>query len=265
METDPRHPLPPLEQAGRLQRLRTCCFLGFVFWHSMITFVLAVLLLPFDPRKARPSDFVIKVWARIIFWISGVRVVVEGREKLTPKTPRLLVANHTSWYDPPSLWCMFPGNLRYILKKELSRVPFVGWYGLMVGHFLLDRSNPRAGMETVKRAILRAERDGISPAVFPEGTRSRDGRLGPISPGAFQIAIGAKLDVQPIAILGSYAIWPRSLLSPRRAGTVTVRIGDAISIEGYKASAGRKRLAEDVKEALIGLGVPPGVEAEAST
>ncbi len=242
--------------AGRFGIIRAVCFGYLSFLLTFVTFIVASVALLFDPRRGRISYMVIRLWAKCFLGMSGCRVRVEGIEKFTPDTPRLLIANHTSWFDPPAIWVAFPKPVRFVLKHELVKVPFVGWYAKLAGHFLLDRSNPRKGMALLKRAVARVHRDKISPVVFPEGTRSLDGTLGAIRPGSFQLALQAGIDIQPVAIFGAHEIMPKGFAYPRKCGEILVRVGDPISIEGPKGSARRKQLAEESRQALIALGVP---------
>jgi 1-acyl-sn-glycerol-3-phosphate acyltransferase len=252
----PEHPLPPPSFKGRFAWLRKISFGPVAFLMSFVAFVLGILTLAIGGRRGSVSYAVVKLWAWAIIRVSGCHVRVEGIEKLDPDTPRLIVANHCSWYDPPTIWATFPGQVRFVLKKELTKAPFIGWYASAAGHFLLDRANPREGMKLIETAIARARELRLSPMVFPEGTRSDDGRLATLRAGAFELALKGGLEVQPIAILGTFAIWPRGLGYPRCAGEILVRVGDPIPTAEYEGSLGRKALAERTREALVALGVP---------
>ncbi len=240
---------------GRFGIVRAICFGYVAFLITLITFVVATVALIFDPRHGRVSYVVVRLWSRCFLGMSGCSVRVEGLDKLDASEPRLLIANHASWFDPPAIWLAFPRQVRFVLKHELVKVPFVGWYAKMAGHFLLDRSNPRKGMALLKKAIARVHRDKVSPVVFPEGTRSVDGKLGPIRPGAFQLALQAGIDIQPVGIFGTHEIMPKGFAYPRRCGAILVRFGDPISTAGPKGSARRKELAREARDALVALGV----------
>lgn len=257
------HPLPPPTERGRFALVRKLAFGWFSFWHSMLFFVLATATLPLPPRPGRVSYAVVQMWSRLIIGMTGCRLRVENAERWVPDESRMIVANHCSWYDPPAVWQSFPGQVRFVLKKELTKVPFIGWYSGWAGHFLLDRANPREGMALMKRAIERAHKYNLSPVVFPEGTRSPDGKLKELRAGAFQLAISGKMSVQPVAILGSFAAWPKGFSYVRRCREIVVRVGEPIDTTPYKGSSGRKQLAAKVRQALIDLGVPDGLADEA--
>ncbi len=239
-----------------LRFLRATSFVYVGFLWTMLCFVLGMLCLIPAPRSGRIAHFVLRMWGRGTLALGGVGLRVEGPGTLKGHAvPRMIVANHASYLDPPALGAVFPGQLRFVLKQELMRLPFVGWYAKFAGHFLLDRGNPREGKRVLDRAIARAKRYGLCPLVFPEGTRTRDGKLAPLKTGAFQLALAPGIPVQPVAILHTYDLMPRGVTAPRRAGTVVVRVGEPIPVEGLKGSPGRKILAEKVRVALAELGV----------
>lgn len=242
--------------------------LGFLCWAaglSAAAWVLGLLGWLLDPVRHRLSDWVLRGWGRALLWGGGVRVVVEGREHLAPGTPRVLVCNHASWFDPPLLGAISPGPLRFVLKHELIHLPFVGWHAWLTGHFLIDRDDPRAGMALLERAVAYLRRNPVNAVVFPEGTRSPDGRLHPLRSGAVQLAMASGLDLQPLAIHGSFELWPKQSALPRRGGTITVRVGPAIPVAGAKGGPGRRALTEAVRTALLGLGLTPAPEGAGRT
>lgn len=236
--------------------LRGAAFLAWALPLTATAWVLGVLGWLLDPVKRRPSDWVLRGWGRALLWGAGVRVVLEGRERLAPGTARVLVCNHASWFDPPLLGAVSPGPLRFVLKHELIRLPFVGWHAWLTGHFLIDRDDPRAGLALLERAVGVLRRQPLNAVVFPEGTRSADGRLQPLRGGAVQLAMAAGLDLQPLAILGSFDLWPRTSALPRRGGTITVRVGAPIPVAGARGGPGRRALTEAVRASLLALGVP---------
>jgi 1-acyl-sn-glycerol-3-phosphate acyltransferase len=253
---DEVNPLPPDSFRGTLPWLRTVMFFVFTLTLCFFTFVLGMILIIFDPDQRRPSHWLIRVWSRITLWVSGVKLVVEGLELVDASRPCLIVGNHASWFDPPSIWVGYPGQCRFVLKRELGRLPFVGWYVKFTKHHLINRDSARSAVTHMRQSRRDAEVHGISTAIFPEGTRSDDGRLQELKAGAFQFAIDAGMPVQPVAVLGSFAVWPRATLAPRSVGTITLRYGAPIPTEGLKGSRGRRTLQEQSRAALLALGVP---------
>lgn len=256
------HPRPSPTWRGRLPGPRAFAFFMLALAHCIVAFAIGIPLMLTDWKRCRPSHGVIRWWSRGMLAVSGVRLVVENPEKWQDSAPRLIVANHASWFDPPAIWLACPQQVRFILKKELGRLPFVGWYCALTRHYLLDRSDPRAAMAIMKRAKGDAQDLDISPVVFPEGTRSDDGTLGEMRNGSFQLALDAGIPIQPVAVLGAHAVWPRATIAPRVAGTITLRIGDPIPTEGLKGGRGRRAVGEKVRAALLALGVPDGLPPE---
>jgi len=239
-----------------LRFVRTACFLYATFVWTSFNFVLGMIGLLPAPRSGRVAHQALRLWGRGMMLLGGVNLRVEGPGTFDGGVVRMIVANHASYLDPPALGAAFPGQLRFVLKQELMRMPFIGWYAKYAGHFLLDRGNPREGKRVMDRAVERALRFRLCPLVFPEGTRSRDGKLAELKTGAFQLALSAGIPVQPVAILGSHDLMPREAAAPRRAGTIVLRVGEPIPVEGLKGSPGRKILSAKVREALHALGVP---------
>src|SRR6476659_7239034 len=115
-----------------------------------------------------------RAWSWLILKTSGVRVAVDGLQRLDPSRSYIFAANHQSIYDIPILFASLPFQLRIIAKASLGRIPFLGWHLQRTGHVLVDRSKPGAG--TVKK-MAKLVADGHSLIVFPEGTRSSDGAV----------------------------------------------------------------------------------------
>jgi 1-acyl-sn-glycerol-3-phosphate acyltransferase len=223
---------------------------------SMLAFVGAAAGLLVDPLGGRLGHAVAKLWARSMLWISGARLVVVGAERWAPREPRVLVANHASYLDIPAMMCAFPGQLRIVARRNLVRIPFVGWFIALGGHFLIDRDDPRQALRLMGKIERRMRRRGLSALVFPEGTRSADGRLQPLKSGAFFVPLSLGVAVQPVAILGARDVLPKGAPFPLRSGTVEVRVGEPLAPPAGAGGPARKELADRVAAALAALGVP---------
>ncbi|MDR2239157.1 MAG: 1-acyl-sn-glycerol-3-phosphate acyltransferase, partial [Zoogloeaceae bacterium] len=137
-----------------------------------------------------------RVWSLLILKTTGVRVTVEGLERLTPKTTYVFVANHQSIYDIPVLFWSLPYQLRIIAKASLARFPVLGWHLKRGGHLFVDRKNPDPqGILERWRSLVK---DGLSLIIFAEGTRSADGHVGRFKAGSFLLAIEAGLPIVPV-------------------------------------------------------------------
>ncbi len=142
-----------------------------------------------------------RTWSRLILVTTGVRVTVDGLERLEPGRTYVFVSNHQSIYDIPILFWSLPYQLRIIAKESLGNFPFLGWHLRRTGHMLVDRRHPDRARIFGWASRLTA--NGLSLIVFPEGTRSRDGRVARFKGGGFLLALQAGLPVVPLSIVGS--------------------------------------------------------------
>lgn len=155
-------------------------------------------------------------WSWLILATTGVRVRVEGLDRLVPGATYVFVANHQSIYDIPVVFASLPYQLRIIAKASLGRFPFLGWHLQRTGHMLVDRARPdRTGIFAWAQSLPSR---GLSLIVFPEGTRSRDGVVLPFKAGSLLAAVQAGIPIVPISIVGSRHVM--------RKGELTTSPGD---------------------------------------
>ncbi len=192
---------------------------------------LSLILWPFD-KTGNLQFWCARWWCRLIAWTIGARIEVHGIENLRPDQNYIYMANHTSLIDIPALFGYLPRRFYIMAKKELFSVPFLGWYLRTAGHFPVDRADPRRTMRSIKR-IVEGVQAGKSLALFPEGTRSEDGRLKEFKQGAFKIALLAGVPVVPVAIRGTHERLPKGSLAPR-PGRVDVILSAAIDPGKYQ-------------------------------
>lgn len=177
-----------------------------------------------------------RAWSWLILKTTGVKVAVQGLERLDPSRSYVFAANHQSIYDIPILFASLPFQLRIIAKESLGRIPFMGWHLQRTGHVLVDRSRPGAG---VVKKMARLVAEGHSLLVFPEGTRSTDGTVARFKGGPFVIALQAGLPVVPISVVGSRHVMFRGRLTVR-PGCVSVIVHDPIETGGVPREAARE-------------------------
>lgn len=193
-------------------------------------------------------------WAPALLGGAGARLVVAGADRVDWSRPLVLASNHASMIDVCALFRAVPVPLRFMLKRELAAVPFVGWYARAMGMVFVDRGNARDARRRLGDAASRL-RDGATLVAFPEGTRSKDGMLGGFKAGAFQAAIDAGVAVVPVAITGSGAVLPPSGFRVR-PGTIVLRFGDPIPTTALSAQD-RNALAQRTRDAVAAL-LPTG-------
>jgi 1-acyl-sn-glycerol-3-phosphate acyltransferase len=172
-----------------------------------------------------------RLWARSLLRIAGVRVKVEGLEKLTPGASYVFASNHLSYMDTPVILANIPADFRFMAKDGLFKIPLLGTHLSQAGHIPVPRSDPRAAVKTMTLAAESIRTRNISLLIFPEGGRSHDGVLQPFKDGAAYIAIKAQVPVVPLSISGTHEILAMHSATFHR-GRVTLRIGNPISTNG---------------------------------
>jgi 1-acyl-sn-glycerol-3-phosphate acyltransferase len=188
--------------------------------------VVAIFTFLYDPS----GDTVLRlarVWSRAIMRAAGVKLTIRTVAPLDPQRPYVFIANHLSASDIFSLFIAIPFPVRMIAKKQLGRIPFFGW-AMHAGRFIfIDRQNPIAARRSIEEAARRIK-NGHSVLLFPEGTRSRDGCLGPFKKGAFHLAIASGADIVPCSLRGTREVMRRGslLIYP---GHITVDVAAPIS------------------------------------
>ncbi len=149
-----------------------------------------------------------KIWARLTCWLLLLPVHVTGRENLDPKQSYVFVSNHQGAFDIFLIYGFLNRNFKWMMKKQLRKIPLVGVACEYAHHIYVDRSGPSKIRQTYDNAreILR---DGMSLVVFPEGSRTFTGHMGKFRRGAFMLADELKLPVCPLTINGSFNVKPR--------------------------------------------------------
>ena len=171
-------------------------------------------------------------WARVNSFLTPISVKVTGKEKINKRQSYVIVANHQSAYDIFVLYGYLGIDFKWVMKKEIRKIPGVGFGSNAVGHIFIDRSNSKAAIETIAAAKSRIK-DGTSVVIFPEGTRSKDGQLLAFKKGAFRFAFDLDLPVLPLTINGTDKIMPTGGLNifPGKARLI---IHDPIDINRFK-------------------------------
>ncbi len=202
---------------------------------TIFSFFLIALAWPFD-RHTRMMHNICVLWAKAVVAISGVRVTVKGLENVPKGQPVLFLSNHQGAFDIPALQSVLPVQFRWVAKKSLFKVPFVGWSMRLAGYISIDRENPAEAMKSMEEASVKMDQ-GSSVIIFPEGTRSESGSLLPFKRGAFMLARKCGRPIVPVAINGTGGILKKGgfIVNPVK---VTVEIGKPIEI----GSSGEKEL-----------------------
>ncbi len=167
--------------------------------------------------------------------ILGIRVKIKGLEHIDRKIPYIFMANHLSFLDGPLLFWAIPKPVRVILKKGIFRIPFIGLSMKFVGFVPVDRKGIRKGREAIQRAARLIKEKGYSFLIFPEGTRSRDGRLQEFRRGGFFLALESRVPIVPVTINGTFELMPKGSFFAK-AGNVRVDFQRPINVYGFDKS-----------------------------
>ncbi len=202
--------------------------------------------IPFDKRN-RSFSFVAYWWSKAVFAVTGIRVIALGLEKIDKSKPYVYVSNHASLFDITAVVVAVSRYVRFIAKKEITRVPIFGW-ATARAHIMVDRKSGPDSARSLEKAAKRIAL-GESVIVFAEGTRTRDGKMLPFKRGAFSLAIQAGVPIVPLTILGSYDIMPKGRLSVRK-GVITILVDPPIEVHEYRDKQGAIALMNRVREII---------------
>ncbi|MGH7287760.1 MAG: lysophospholipid acyltransferase family protein, partial [Myxococcota bacterium] len=201
-------------------------FWAFLALTSILLFPVAVAIwavsAPFDPRKRLLHRFTC-FWASLYTWFNPAwPVSVSGREKIRPEATYVMVANHQSFLDILVLFRLF-SHFKWVSKVENFRVPFIGW-NMALNRYVRLRRGDKQSIEEMMEACAATLAQGNSIMMFPEGTRSPDGRMRSFKTGAFEIALAAQRPILPIALEGTARALPKRgfVLQGRHPIRVTV-------------------------------------------
>jgi len=188
------------------------------------------------------------LWARMLLWLTNTRVEVIGRENVLMNRPQIFMANHQSDFDILIVLAHIPGQFRWIAKKELFKIPVFGKAMRNAGYIEIDRQNHEKALMSLDEAAQKI-REGKSVVTFPEGTRSRDGKIKPFKQGMFHLAIRSGVPIVPISIIGANEIMPKRTLTVR-PGRITMIIDRPVEVTGYTLDT-RGELIEKIRDIIV--------------
>jgi 1-acyl-sn-glycerol-3-phosphate acyltransferase len=212
---------------------------------SMLTVIFASLV---NPEWA--SRVFAVTWAKSLTYLTPVRVIVEGGENAHREQSYVVVTNHQSMYDILLIYGWLELDLKWVMKKELRKVPGIGLGCEKAGHIFVDRKKPKQASRAISDALGRLGK-GIGILFFPEGTRSLDGHLLPFKKGAFRLSVGQGLPILPLTLVGTRDVQPNNkiILFP---GAIRMVIHPAIDPSGKNAD----ELLEETRN-TISSALPP--------
>lgn len=232
-----------------MKRLRGLLFADPAIILSTIFFGSISLLVSFFDSTGTVQIKVARIWARTLLAVSGVRVQVEGLQHIDPNGGYVFISNHASYMDTPVALANIPVQFRFLAKRGLFQIPFLGTHLSRAGHIPVPREDPRAAVKTMQVAAETIRQKKISLLIFPEGGRSRDGVLRPFKEGGVYIAIKAGVPIVPMVIIGSREILPYGggIVQP---GSVRLRILEPIETAGLSLKD-RGALTERLRDVIL--------------
>jgi 1-acyl-sn-glycerol-3-phosphate acyltransferase len=212
-----------------LNYVHSAVAIPLIYLYTVVMGSISLLLSLYDPVGKR-QHWCARLWCRMIAVTAGASVRVHGAEHIRPGVSYVFLSTHQSYMDIPAMLGYLPAQLRIAAKKVLFRIPFMGWHLTRAGHIPIDRSSTERAVNSMRRAA-RYLRRGICAFVFPEGTRSRDGRLHKFKKGGFKLAIQAGVPIIPITIVGSRQVLPPDSIT-FRPGPIDMYVDAPIPTEG---------------------------------
>lgn len=209
----------------------------FIAWplaliSTFLTAVFTIILSPVLPNNSI-AYLPARIWGRFVCLIFFVKVKFVNKNLIRPKQSYVIIANHESLFDILAIYGWLPVIFKWMMKAELRKVPAIGQACVAAGHIFVDRSNPIAA----KESLLKAEqqlKNGVSVVIFPEGTRTKTGKLGKLKKGAFKMAADLNLPILPIYIQGSFERVPNNGFF-FRPGTITLTISPEIHPSDFES------------------------------
>jgi 1-acyl-sn-glycerol-3-phosphate acyltransferase len=204
----------------------------------------------FFDSSGRTQHRVARAWARMLLRIAGARVRIEGLERLAPGSSYVIVSNHLSFMDIPTILAHMPVEIRFLAKRSLFKAPFIGYHLRRAGHLPVEREDVRASLRTMAEAAQMIRSRGISVLIFPEGGRSPH-EMREFREGAAYIAIKAGAPIVPVGLDGTRQILPMGSIH-MRPGEVVLRIGQPIETDGLKIHD-RRALTDELQRRVTEL------------
>ena len=180
----------------------------------LLTFVFAsaAIVAALFSKTGNAPHIVGRQWARLILTISGIDVDVKGTSYIDNSGSSIVMVNHQSNFDIPVLLAYLPMQFRWLAKAELFRIPVFGQAMRGCGYISIDRSDRESAFKSLAEAAATIK-SGTSVLVFPEGTRSLDGKIKPFKKGPFVLAVDAGVPILPVIINGTWSIMPKNRLT----------------------------------------------------
>lgn len=219
------------------------------FFIALITIVYSLLSLITILFNLTKGYFALaKSWSKSILLFSGIKVSVEGRDKIDNQESYIFISNHSSHFDIPVLLSSLSDMVSLVYKQELEKVPVFGYALAKSPHISINRTHPKKAIESINNAVKKLDA-GVSVLIFPEGTRSKDGTIGDFKRGAFMVASRSGKPIIPVTVSGTFPLLPKDKFDIL-GGSVTVKIHDIIDNYKIDNPADEKKLMQRIKNII---------------
>jgi len=220
--------------AARPETINQMVRTTFIYlWVVLSTLVLGIIaiIISFFSRTGNMVHLIARIWGRGILFVSRIKVSVQGLAHIDPSRSYVYMSNHQSNFDIPVLLAHLPVQFRWLAKAELFKIPIFSRAMRGAGYIRIDRSNRESAIQSLNEAAAKMK-DGVSVMIFPEGTRSRDGKIRPFKKGGFVMAVDTGVPIVPVILRGTWPIMTKSSWRIN-TGTVSLKIEKPVDTTGY--------------------------------
>lgn len=221
-------------------------FIPLAFFSTILTAIVTIISCALGDHKIW-GFYPAMIWSRFICIITFCRVKVEGRENLVKGQSYVFASNHTSLYDIFIIYGYLNRSFKWVMKKEVRDIPFVGLACKAAGHIFINRKAMKQALHSMEEA-KKSLSNGVSVVIFPEGTRTINGETGSFKRGAFKIATEMNLPIVPVSISGAYNVWPKGRKYPT-PGKLKMVIHPPVIL--HEDSEHRDKQIEDIRQTVI--------------
>ena len=200
-------------------------------------------------RKGKLMSWIAINWSKTILKIGKIKFKVNGLKNIDLSKNYFFVPNHESALDIPLVFASIPMHVVSVAKIELSRIPFFGWSMIAGGHFFVDRSNHKKAKKSLEKARISMKKNPRSVFLFPEGTRSFDGKVRRFKKGGLKLAIDLGVSIVPVGIVGTNQ-FQLNLKKGNNIGKIEMNIGKPILTNNVKEKE-LLNFVEDLRKKVI--------------
>ncbi len=262
---EPSDPTPAEPDESGLRRALWALYLPwtwgvFIPWLATTTLSFGTVAMGMAAVSPRAAFHMGTIWSWLLCRANFTRVNLRGRDNADPDQSYVIMSNHQSHFDVLAFYGHWGRQFRWVMKEELRKVPGLGWYCDAGGHVFIDRSDRQKAIASL-RAAASVLKGGISVMFFPEGSRSRDGRLKTFKKGGFHMALDLGLPILPVSISGSRHVLPGKTLR-LLPGTIDITVHEPVDPADY----GRERIEDLMAEVRkrIASGLTPYERGESN-